>query len=79
VMKKIKKIERAASRWWYLVVGIHWYRMQWRIGAFYYQRVCAPWVFWRACGSPPQWVPARPPWWAPFVLAWLRITGHYRR
>src|SRR5438874_1040907 len=56
VMKKIKKIEQAASRWWYLLVGIRWQRMQWRIGAFYHQRAAYPWVLWRAAGCPPQFI-----------------------
>jgi hypothetical protein len=78
-MKEIKKIAQAAGRQWYLVVGIRWQRMQWHIGAVYYQRVCYPSVIWRACGCPPQFRPSRPPWWAPFLLAWLRLSGHGRR
>ena len=76
-MKQIKKIQWAARRW-QVVVCVRWQRLQGRVAGFYFQRVTLPVQFWRACGCPSQFPPPRLPWWQPFVLAWLRLTGWRR-
>ena len=75
-MKKIKKIGWAARRW-QVVVRVRWDRLQSRVAAFYFYRVTFPLRFWRACGCPEQFRPSLP-WWQPFVLAWLRLSGWQR-
>ena len=77
-MKEIKKVAQAAWRWQFVVSG-SWQRMQWHLGAVYYQRVQFPSIIWRAAGRPPQFAPGRPPWWSRFLLVWLRVTGHLPR
>ncbi len=63
-----------AARRWHLLVGVRWERFQCRVAAFYFQRVSLPVRWWLALGRPPQFRP-RLPWWQPFLLAWLRLSG----
>ncbi len=81
-VRELLQVGRAARRW-QVLVGIigpaqrGWQQFQYRVAAFYFQRVSLPVQWWRAAGCPPQFRP-RLPWWQPLVWRWLVLSGWLR-